>query len=175
MELFAFEMRPGLETRLGLDGFEVRVVGGGRLPEHVGRRLQRPSVKMVGRVSPPHVEFLAADVVLVPTPVEIGMRVRIAVAFGYGCCVVAHTANQAGIPEMKHEQNVLLGADGLSLARQVERACNEPALRKNLGRQARATFEEYFSAERAAARLTERLVRLAAANMSPRAAIAANR
>jgi glycosyltransferase involved in cell wall biosynthesis len=175
MELFAFALLPELERRMGADGFEVRVVGGGRLPAHVARRLERPSVKMIGRVSPPHAEFLGADVVLVPTPVEIGMRVRIAVAFGYGCCVVTHAANGAGIPEMKHEVNALLGADALSLARQVELVCKEPGRRKDLGRNARAAFEEYFSAERAAARLTERLVGLAAASPTQHTAVAGSR
>jgi len=170
MELFADEILGELDRRLGREGFRARVVGGGRLPQRIHDKLSgHPSVSFVGRVSPPHQEFLSADVVLVPTPVEIGMRVRIAVAFGYGCCVVTHAANGAGIPEMKHNQNALVGASGAEIARLVELACKDRKIAQEVGRNARATFVEYFSAEKAARRLTDELLEIARARDKGRA------
>lgn len=161
LQLFVDEILPELERRFGRDGFEARVVGGGRLPPHILEKLEgHPAIKMVGHVSPPHQEFLSADVVMVPTPEKIGIRVRILVAFGYGCCVVSHEDNASGIPEMKHNFNALIGTSGVELAAHIEAAWKNKTQTAELRRNARATFEEKFTADKAAGRLTDELLRL---------------
>jgi glycosyltransferase involved in cell wall biosynthesis len=157
---------PELEKTLGANGFEIRIVGEGTLPPDIRRKLDHPAVNWVGRVDPPDPEFMGADVVLVTTPVELGMRVRIAVAFAYGCCVVAHVANTAGIPEIKHNQNALVGKTGQELAEQVVRAVKDMTLQSTLRRNARSTFETYFESEVAAIPIADRLIGLARSKAS---------
>ncbi|MBX3086092.1 MAG: glycosyltransferase family 4 protein [Anaerolineae bacterium] len=159
-QLLGDSILPELERALGEDAFEIRVVGEGTLPAHIRRKLERPAMKWVGRVDPPDAEFLGADIVLVTTPVEIGMRVRIAVAFAYGCCVVAHVANAAGIPEMKHDHNALIGHNGQELAAQIVRALKDLSLQSTLRHNARSTFEDYFKSDVAAIPIANRLVEL---------------
>lgn len=160
-KLLGDSILPELERALGVDGFEVRVVGEGTLPPDIRQKLDRPAINWVGRVDPPDSEFLGADVVLVTTPVELGMRVRIAVAFGYGCCVVAHVANATGIPEMQHDYNALIGRSGQELAEQTVRALKDESLQGALRRNARSTFEKYFDSDVATIPIANRLIDLA--------------
>jgi glycosyltransferase involved in cell wall biosynthesis len=100
-------------------------------------------------------------VLLVSTPVETGPRVRILSAFSYGCCVVAHEANRLGIPQLVHEENVLL-SDTAGLARETLRALADPELRARLGRRGRELYESDFTPEQAGTTIVQELERLAA-------------
>ncbi len=136
---------PVLEQELGLGGFEVHLVGGGTLAAEFESLLTRPYIKMRGRIVPPDDEFMTSDVVLVPTPHTLGVRVRIINAFSYGCCVVTHVGNQAGIPEMEDGVNSLIARDGKGLAQAIVRVLKTPGMSENIGDQARATFDRHFA------------------------------
>lgn len=155
--LFARETLPILEGKLGADCFEVHVVGGDSLPSDLSRLLNRPSVKIRGHIEPADDEFLSSDILLVPTPFELGIRVRILVGWSFGCCVVAHKANTLGIPEMVHEENALLASDGRSLAETVIRALGDPSLRNRLGKAGRETYERFFTPSTAGGKILAEL------------------
>ena len=161
LELLVRQTLPRLEDLLGPNGFELRVVGRGEPSREVARGLDRPSVRMVGVVEPADVEFLSCDVLLVPTPVELGIRVRILMGLAYGCCVVAHRANCAGIPELAHGENCLLGSTGAGLADETARVALDEALRRRLQGGARETYERFFSIAAAGTAIGEELERLA--------------
>lgn len=161
LHLFADEVLPALERELGPDGFEVRIVGRFEPPAELGRKLRRPSVALLGYVEDVDREFLGADVMLVPTPIPISLRVRILTGFAYGCCVVAHRANGLGSPEILHEQNCLLAGDGRGLAQAVLRALGDRGLRERLGGQGRAIYEANFTPAVAGARIVNALETLA--------------
>lgn len=163
LHLFAKETLPLLEKQLGPDGFEVHIVGGyiDSLPTSLLGLLNRPSVKMRGHIEPADQEFLSADILLVPTPIKLGARVRIIVGFSFGCCVIAHRANAMGIPELDHEYNALLASDGRGLARAVLSVVCDPDLRQRLGANARRTYEENFHPSTASARIVHELERIA--------------
>jgi glycosyltransferase involved in cell wall biosynthesis len=159
LDLFANETLPLLERELG-DRLEVRIAGGYEPPAHLRRALERPSVRFLGHLEAPDGEFASADAVVVPTSVPLGTRVRILVAFSFGCPVVAHESNTAGIPELSHGENALLASDGKGLAKGVLRVVGDPDLAARLGRNGRETYERFFAPEvagEAVARILERI------------------
>jgi glycosyltransferase involved in cell wall biosynthesis len=141
---------PRLDKELGRDKYELHVVGGGLLAEEFQGLAQHSAVRFRGKTSNPDDDFLAAHVLLVPNPISLGIRVRIIAAFSYGCCVVTHTANRLGIPEIEHERNALVGMDAETLSREVIRAASDVRLRSQVEQGARATFEQFFSEPMAA-------------------------
>jgi glycosyltransferase involved in cell wall biosynthesis len=160
LRVFA-SMLPTLERELGRDGFEVRVVGGHEPPAELASLLRHPAVQLVGFVDDVDAEFRGADVLLVPISIRLGVRVRVLTGFAYGCCVVTHEANAAGIPELAHEGNALLGASPDALAREVVRAVRDRELAARLRAGARSTYEQYFAPEVAGAALGSTLERIA--------------
>lgn len=138
--LFAREVLPEIENSFA-DSAEVHVIGGGKLPTDLVKMLDRPFVKIRGFVEDIHAEFRSSDVFLVPTPIDLGFRTRIAEAFSFGCCVVAHDANALGMPELRHEDNTLLASTGRGLTKALMRCLKSVELRERLGARARMTFE----------------------------------
>jgi glycosyltransferase involved in cell wall biosynthesis len=153
-------MLPFLRRELGADGFKARVVGGYDPPPELRRLFSEPELEHVGFVDDADAEFRAADVVLVPVSIRLGVRVRILTAFAHGACVVAHEANAQGIPELAHGENALLASDPQALARQVARALGDNGLRHRLRAGARATYERFFTPRVAGAALAEGIERL---------------
>lgn len=141
LDLFARQVLPEMENRLR-DSGEVHVIGGGRLPTYLAKMLDHPFVKIRGFVEDIQAEFRSSDVFLVPTPIDLGFRTRIAEAFSFGCCVVAHEANALGMPELRDQDNALLASTGRGLAEAVLRCLRSVELRERLGKSARATFEQ---------------------------------
>jgi glycosyltransferase involved in cell wall biosynthesis len=161
LHVFVRDVLPELTAVLGADRFDVELVGAYEPPATLRAALEaHPAVHIRGHVEPPDEEFLRANIVLVPTPIETGPRVRILSAFSYGCCVVAHEANSLGIPQLAHGENVLL-ADRAGLARETLRALSEPSLQARLGRRARKLYEAEFTPSTAGARIVEEVERLA--------------
>lgn len=139
--LMAEAVLPALAREMAGRPYEVHVVGGGTPPQRLRAALERPEVHLRGYVEDVAHEFLACDVLCVPTPVELGFRTRIAEGFSYGCCVVAHAANAEGMQELADGDNALLGHSGAELARLLARCLTDAAERTRLGEAARATFE----------------------------------
>jgi glycosyltransferase involved in cell wall biosynthesis len=166
LDLLARKTLPRLEELLGPNGFELRLVGRGEPSSGLARLLDRQSVRRVGPVEPADAEFLSCDVLLVPTPVTLGIRVRIIMGLAYGCCIVAHQANSAGISELVHGENCLLSSTGVGLAEDTARVGLDEALRRRLQVGARGTYERFFSTEAAASPIVRKLEELAASRGS---------
>jgi glycosyltransferase involved in cell wall biosynthesis len=160
-------MLPHLRQELGKGGFQARIVGGYELPDELRSLLAEPEVELAGFVNDVDVELKAADVLLVPVSIRLGVRVRILTGFAHGSCIVAHEANVAGIPELAHDANALLGEEPRELAFQVARALSDQELMGRLRAGARATYEQYFTPELAGAALGEPLERLASSAQTP--------
>jgi glycosyltransferase involved in cell wall biosynthesis len=112
-------------------------------------------VTLVGHQDDATDEFLAADVLVVPTPIKLGTRVRIATAFSYGCPVVAHEANRLGMPELVHGENIVLGKTGSGLADGIIGLVRDRDLQRQLEEHGRATFERRFSPAASVGRVLE--------------------
>jgi hypothetical protein len=151
VELLATEVLPELKRLLGSEPFEIHLVGGHyeSMPQSLKRSLADAHVRIRGHISPPDEVFHSSHMVLVPTPIELGIRVRILTAFAYGACVVAHRANQKGIPELQHRVNGLVGRDGRELASLCVDAWRDGGLRQEIEVGARRTYLNQFSMEAA--------------------------
>ncbi|MEW6587411.1 MAG: glycosyltransferase, partial [Nitrospirota bacterium] len=161
---FVFETLPILRNELGENGFEVHLVGGGAPSDGILPHLNHGYIKLRGKVTPPDHEFLSSDLLLVPTPITLGIRVRIVTAFSFGCPVVAHTANAAGIPELMHDHNALLAGSGQGLTNEVVRMLRDNQLKDRLEEGGRSTFEKYFSEKVAAGYIVKEMENMIAEN-----------
>jgi glycosyltransferase involved in cell wall biosynthesis len=153
LDVFLTEVLPILEYTFGPDGFEVRLAGGYDPPPELAAALDRPSVTRLGHLENAEQEFLSAHVMVVPTSIELGTRVRILSAFSCACAVVAHSANALGIPELVDGENVLLADRGADLADGIARVLRDDDLRRRLEDGGRATFDRSFSPPVAAKRI----------------------
>lgn len=147
IELLTDEIMPILNKELGEDNFEVHIVGGlfETLPKKLKSKLTKPNIKIRGQISPPDNEFLSSHVVLVPTPIELGIRVRIITAMSYGSCIVAHNANKKGIPELSSYKNAILCDSGKELAEACIKIYRNKELVEKLGEKARKEYDTVFS------------------------------
>lgn len=163
IELLAKDVIPSLTERMGVQGFEVHIVGGEyeAVPNELKGMLEHPAVRIRGHISPPDGEFLSSHIVLVPTPIELGIRVRILTAFSYGACVVAHSANKAGIPELEHTKNCLLADTGEMLANHCVEVFKNADIRNRLEAEGRRTFDNHFAVHVAGARIAETVEQIA--------------
>jgi glycosyltransferase involved in cell wall biosynthesis len=161
LKLFVRQVLPRLDQEFGPEGFEVHFIGSvtDAPRELLEAAARRSNIRLRGIVDPIDDELLRGDVVLALNPVRLGNRVRIATAFAFGCCVVSHTANRFGMPELRHEENLLLAEHGPQIARELIRALRDPALRQRLGDGGRRTYERDYG-DAACAKVEEQLVRM---------------
>ncbi len=162
IELLVNEIIPTLEQTYHPDEFEIHIVGGyyETLPQELKRALQHPSIKIRGQISTPDHEFFNSHAVLVSTPIELGIRVRVITAFSFGSCVVAHIANQKGIPELQHEKNALLSNTGAGLASACIQSFRDIQLRDRMMIGARQTYEKWFSLQSAGRAISQKLIEI---------------
>lgn len=152
IELFVNEILPQLIDKIGKNSFEVNIVGSyfDSLSPSIKNELQKSGVVTAkGHVPSLDEEIFSADIFLIPTPIDLGIRVRVITGFSYGSCMAVHSANKWGIPELKDQENCLLGESGKELAEKIIDSYNGKYNLVNIGKGARATFEKYFIAEKA--------------------------
>jgi glycosyltransferase involved in cell wall biosynthesis len=150
LRLFFGETLPTLLKEIKHQALEVRVVGGffDSLPDDLKKQmLSYDCVKIMGQVVPADQEFLNSDLVVVPTPIKLGIRVRIITAFSFGCAVVTHISNKAGIPELVHKQNCMLSTNGRNMAKDIATVMRSHDLKQKIGLNAFQLFEEKFSVD----------------------------
>lgn len=161
VDLFVHETLPVLDASFGPNGYEVLVVGGmqERMPAFLQDQLKRhPAIRLLGQVNPPDSVFASSHFLIVPTPIELGIRVRIITGFSFGACVVAHLANQCGIPEMQHGINSILCRDGAAMGRDVVALWQNLEQRTRLMQNGRALYESTFAPEVAGDAIASRIL-----------------
>lgn len=150
LALFANQVYPLLCDLIGLNNFEVHIIGSGVWPVEVPNISGNSNVFIRGYVEDLKSEILSSDVLVVPTPINLGIRVRILTALSYGQCIIAHRANACGIPELSSGKNCLLGDSGIELAQLIAKVYAEPGLRRKLEMGSRQTYEQVFAEDVAA-------------------------
>lgn len=160
LNFFAEEVLPELMRLLGPDGFSVKIIGRGRLPKRMEQYLGLPSVSILGFVEDLAAQVADCHALVVPTPIGLGFRTRIAEAFSWGCCVVSHSANQLGMPEIQHEKNALVATAGATFASEMVRAARDHDLRRELKRGARDTYETKLDGRKICKQVAQRLTNL---------------
>ncbi|MBW8060663.1 MAG: glycosyltransferase family 4 protein, partial [Solirubrobacterales bacterium] len=159
-QFFLSEILPGLLNRNSeiIFPYKFRIVGHGKMLPSLKKRVEEvENLKFIGFVKNIEEEYQRADIMLVAIPVKHGFRTRIAEAFSYGMCVVAHGANCEGMPEIKDGYNALAANDPEILTSKLIEAINNPDLRIKLGRNARKTFINNLSIDVATKKLSKLL------------------
>ncbi len=141
---FARKVYPLLEPALATGEFEIHLIGKGSLDPSLDRIT--PRLIRRGFVDDLTAELATVTAMLVPTPITLGFRTRIIDAFRHGVTVIAHEANGAGFPELRHGRNGLVAATPEAFAADVRALAHDPARAEQLGLAAFHDFERELSA-----------------------------
>lgn len=148
IELYLDEIHPYLNNLIGEPNFDVDIVGGNynTLPQRLKNIIEREkNIHIRGHIVPPDEVICTAHILLVPTPIELGIRVRIITGMQYGAFVVAHAANKKGIPEMIDEENAIIGKDAVELSEQIQAIYENYEKYREIPKTAYKTYEENFT------------------------------
>ena len=126
---------PLLDRAFGRDGYVVDVVGGYDPPQELAAMFEHPAVRRHGHAEDAGAWLQRTDVLVVPTSIPLGIRVRIITGLSFGTPIVTHSANALGIPELEDGVNALIGGSPEEIAAQIVRVTRDGALRERLGRQ----------------------------------------
>jgi glycosyltransferase involved in cell wall biosynthesis len=151
---------PVLESELK-SGFEIHIIGQGKPPKEILDKLPSNSLIIRGFVESIEEEFDTADILLQPTPVFVGFRIRIVKAFCHSLCVVTHTNDTVNMPEIKAGENALVGSTGEEIARLTLNAIRDPVLRRRIAESGRKTYEQFYVPNKAAKNILQRIVAIA--------------
>ena len=154
---FVQTILPRLEEKLGTDRSEIHFLGHAENAEPCLKAVctKKKNIILRGQVSPIDDEFLSADLMFVPNPITLGNRTRIISSWSFGCPVVSHTANIWGIPQLRHDDNVLLSRNGHEMAEQIVSVLSQPKLAARLSLNGRRDFEAYFDLKAAGATIAQ--------------------
>lgn len=155
------DVLPILERRLGGRPFELHLFGPETLRPLVAKYLAHPCVRVRGYVEDLDAELLSAPIFLTlnnNTSFRIAHN-RVLHAWSLGGCVVAHRRYAECTPEIRHQQNALLGGSPEEIADLVALAAEDRALRRRLGAAGWETLRRCFVAEVVAPKLLAELER----------------
>ncbi len=156
------DLLPGLEqTMKGLD-YQVHIIGGGEVVPALKPWLRDGRILMRGFVEDLEGELRSSDLFLMLNnagPYQAAYSRHI-LAWSMGLCMIVHANSQKAIPEIKHEENALVGAIPAEIARQVFRAATDTELNLRIRRGGRATYEKYFTPPVVAEALSEEIARV---------------
>lgn len=147
-EFFFNELLPALESKKDqiTKPLKFRIVGHGSPKKNIVENASKNEhVELVGFVEKLEEEYSQADIMLVNVPVSHGFRTRIAEAFSYGLCVVAHAANAEGMPEIEDGYNAATSDKANELATKLIDLANTPSKRYEYGKNAIDTFNKRIS------------------------------
>jgi glycosyltransferase involved in cell wall biosynthesis len=159
LELLGRELLPLLRERLAGESYRVRILGAGRLHHKVAPYFETPEVDMAGFVPDIDEAILEAGVFLCvnnASHFKVG-HTRYLHAWSLGACIVAHRDAALSMPEIRHNENALLGDSIPEIADLVKQAINDEALRRRIGEAGYDTFVKLFTAESVARSVVERI------------------
>jgi glycosyltransferase involved in cell wall biosynthesis len=156
LKYFSENLYSVIEKELKFD-FKIHIIGSGQWPSDIAKP-DTDKVVLRGYVDDLSKDWLDADILLVPTNIELGIRARILTALSKGMCVVAHLANVQGIPELVHGYNCILGATPDELVDGMNEIFSDSNYAENISRNARATYEKIFSEEVASSKIIDKVM-----------------
>lgn len=104
-----------------------------------------PHVTFRGFVQDIQKEILTSDIFLVPTPIPLGFRTRIAEAWSLESCVIAHSANLQGMPEAVPDLNILASDNHRGLVDLIYEIGSDPEKLRDVAAQGRKAYEANYS------------------------------
>ena len=163
LEILGRDVLPRLREHVGSRPYHVRILGAGNLRRDLEPYFQRPEIELAGFVADIDDAMLRAGVFLCvnnASRYKVG-HTRYLHAWSLGGCVVAHRDAALSMPEIRHDENALLGKDAAEIAELVALAMADAPLRRRLGEAGYETFVNLFTAPRVARSIIERLNALA--------------
>ncbi|MBN1566184.1 MAG: glycosyltransferase family 4 protein [Anaerolineae bacterium] len=130
----------------------VRIVGKGKLPDYFPHPQDHEKLEWIGFVPSLEDEWNQATAVLVPVPIEQGIRTRIVEAWSKAAPVIAHPSAEAAIPEMKAGVNYLAAIAAEEWIAALRRLESDPAFARTIAQNGRRTYEQFYAVEPGAAR-----------------------
>lgn len=155
----ATEFLPAMRRVFGTQPFELHILGSGNPDPRLAKQLQAPEIKLRGFVDDIDAELLDKPLFLClnnGTEYNVG-HTRYLHAWSLGNCVLAHSAVREAMPELRHDENCLLGESAEAIARQVLRAHTDPQMARSLGDAGYRTFRNEFSHLRVGQQLASHL------------------
>jgi glycosyltransferase involved in cell wall biosynthesis len=160
LEYLGTELLPALRKRLARGTFRVEILGAGQLDPQIKRHFSGSDVVFRGFVPDIDEALLAAPIFLCvnnATQYKVG-HTRYLHAWTLGATVIAHQDAALSMPEIKHEQNALLGRDAQEIADLLVRAGKDRLLRERLGEGGWETYRTHFTAEHVATDIIRHIV-----------------
>jgi hypothetical protein len=160
LEYLGTDLLPALRKRLAPGTFRVEVLGAGQLDPQIKRHFAGSEVVFRGFVPDIDEAILAAPIFLCvnnATRYKVG-HTRYLHAWSLGATVIAHEDAALSMPEIKHEQNALLGRNGEEIADLIVRAGKDRLLRERLGEGGWETYRTQFTAECVATDIIRQIV-----------------
>lgn len=157
LDILGRELLPLLRKRLGDQRFRVRLLGAGQLHPSVEKYLQPPEVEIAGFVPDIDDALLEAGIFLClnnASHFKVG-QTRYLHAWSLGGCVVAHQDAALSMPEIRHNENALLGGSIAEIADLTMEAMGNAALRRRIGEGGYRTFSDTFTAASVASSIVE--------------------
>ena len=87
-----------------------------------------------------------------------GTWTRIPYLMSSGMCIICHAKILNSVPELVHEENILIGETPEEIASLFTLAVNDKSLRSRIGSKARITYEEKFSSKIVANKIATQLL-----------------
>jgi len=107
--------------------------------------------------------FRGADLLVIPLRYGAGIRIKILEAMSAGLPIVATSKGCEGL-QVEHGRELLIADDPDSMASEVIRLLNDPALRKSLAENARSFVAEHYSWESLVHSMTDGFQRVVASS-----------
>jgi len=146
---------PLLPRPLGDRPYERNLYGGTNLASFVEQTLTDPRIRLRGFVPDIDRELLSSHLFLClnnATAYKVG-HTRYLHAWSLGCCVVAHRDANLSMPEIRHEENALLGGSPEEIADLIAIAAKDSELRRRIGEGGYETFQSQFRTEKVARKI----------------------
>ena len=159
LEILGRDVLPRLRERLGDARYRVRILGGGTLHPDIESYFRRPEIELAGFVPDIDEAMIEAGIFLCvnnASAYKVG-HTRYLHAWSLGGCVVAHRDASLSMPEIRHNENALLGDTVAEIVDLLAVAMADGSLRRRIGQAGYETFTSLFTAPTVAASIVERI------------------
>ena len=159
IEYLAREFAPRLCEALRPSGFTLDLIGRGSPPVHLSRELNKPWIRLRGFVDDIDGEILSSPIFVClnnATPYKVS-HTRYLHAWSLGACIVAHRDVALSMPEIKHNENALLGSNAAEIAELCAHAIRSPADRRRIGENGWRTYDTLFRGYQIGAEIVARI------------------
>ena len=172
LEILGRDLVPRLRARVGNADYRMRILGAGHLHRALEKYFRTPEIELAGFVPDIDDAMMEAGVFLCvnnASRYKVG-HTRYLHAWSLGGCVVAHRDAALSMPEIRHNENALLGNDIAEIADLLALAMTDEPLRRRLGEAGYETFVKLFTAPSVARTIVERITSFADARARRRTA-----